>query len=102
MFNGGETDLRAIVSHNVHESVGKYQEGGTAVLSYGKILQQFDREGSGQDDLGLGCWAFMRFIGEDRIITRIICGYSPCQCHRRQHLTNCLEAAQDQADEAAE
>jgi hypothetical protein len=24
------------------------------------------------------------------------------QCHRRQHLTNCLEAAQDRADEAAE
>ena len=33
MFNGGETDLWAIASHNVHESVGKYQEGGTAVLS---------------------------------------------------------------------
>ncbi len=24
------------------------------------------------------------------------------QCHRQQHLTNCLEAAQDQADETAE
>jgi hypothetical protein len=24
------------------------------------------------------------------------------QCHRRQHLTNCLEAAQDRADETAE
>jgi hypothetical protein len=33
MFNGGETDLQAIPSRNVHETVGKYQESGTAVLS---------------------------------------------------------------------
>ncbi len=54
MFNGGETDLRAIASHNIQETVGKYQEGGTAVLSYGNLLQQFNPEGSGRDDLGLG------------------------------------------------
>ena len=78
MFNGGETDLRAIASHNVHESVGKYQEGGTAVLTYGDLLQQLDQEGSGRDDLGLGRWTHMRFVGEDRIVTRVICGYSPC------------------------
>jgi len=78
MFNGGETDLRAIASHNVHESVGKYQEGGTAVLSYGNLIQQFDPEGSGRDDLGLGRWTYMRFVGVARIVTRVICGYSPC------------------------
>ena len=101
MFNGGETDLRAIASHNVHESVGKYQEGGTAMLIYGNLLQQFDTEGSGRNDLGLGRWIYMRFTGEDRIVTRIICGYSPCankkknsgtvyQQHRR-HLINKLK-----------
>ena len=74
MFNGGETDLGAIASHNVHETVGKYQEGGTAVLSYGNLLQQFDPEGSGRDDLGLGRWTYMRFVGDDRIVTRVICG----------------------------
>ena len=73
----------AITSHNVHESVGKYQEGGTAVLSYGNLLQKFDLEGSGRDDLGLGCWTHMRFVGEDRIVTRIICGYSPCANKRK-------------------
>jgi hypothetical protein len=78
MFNGGETDLREIASHNVHKSVGKYQEGGTVVLSYGNLLQYFNPEGSGRNDLGLGCWTYMRFVGEDRIVTRVICGYSPC------------------------
>jgi hypothetical protein len=53
---GGETDLRGIASHNVHETVGKYQEGGMAMMSYGNLLQQFDPEGSGHDDLSLGCW----------------------------------------------
>jgi hypothetical protein len=65
-------------SHNVHENVGKYQEGGTAMMNYGNLLQQFDPEGSGRDDLGLGRWTYMRFVGDDRIVTRIICGYSPC------------------------
>ena len=78
MFNGGETDLRAIASHNIHDLVGKYQEGGTAVLSYGNLLQYFNLEGSGRDDLDLGRWTYMRFVGEDRIVTRVICGYSPC------------------------
>ncbi len=101
MFNGGETDLQVIASHNAHESVGKYQEGGTAVLSYGNLLQQFDPEGSGCDDLGLGCWTYMRFVGEVRIVSRVICSYSPCankkkdsgtvyQQHRR-HLINRLK-----------
>ena len=101
MFNGGETDLRVIASHNAHESVGKYQEGGTAVLSYGNLLQYFNPEGSDRDDLGLGRWTYMRFVGEDRIVTRVICRYSPCankkkdsgtvnQQHRR-HLINKLK-----------
>jgi len=34
MFNGGETDLRAIASHNVHKSVGKY-------LNTKRVAQQF-------------------------------------------------------------
>ncbi len=71
------------------------------MLIYGNLLQQFDTEGSGRDDLGLGCWTYMRFTGKDRIVTRIICGYAPCankkknsgtvyQQHRR-HLINKLK-----------
>ncbi len=48
------------------------------MLSYGNLLQQFDQEGSGRDDLGLSRWTHMRFVGEDRIVTRVFCGYSPC------------------------
>ena len=66
MFNGGETNLRAIASHNVHESVGMYQEGGTAMLVYGTLLQQYDTEGSGRNDLGLGRWTYTRLSVKTR------------------------------------
>ena len=33
MFNGGETELRAVAAHNVHENVGRIQEGGTEFFS---------------------------------------------------------------------
>ncbi len=90
MFNVGETDLRVIASHNVHETAGKYQEGGTAVLNYCNLLQQFDPGGSGRDDLGLGRWSYMRFVGNDRIVTRVICGYSSCANNsKNQGLSGC-------------
>ncbi len=45
MFNRGETDLQAIALNNAHKEVGKFQEGGTAMMTYGDLIQQFDPEG---------------------------------------------------------
>jgi hypothetical protein len=78
MFNGGETELRAIASHNRNEDAGKFQEGGTAMMVYGNLIQQFDPEASGQDDLGLGRWTCMLFCGTNNTVTRVICRYCPC------------------------
>ena len=100
MFNGGETDLRVIAAHNANEDAGKFQEGGTVMLVYGDLIEQFDSKGSGQDDLGLGRWTFMKFTGGKGVVTRVICGYLPYsnkkkdsgtvyQQHRR-HLINNL------------
>ncbi len=52
MFNGGETELRAIAAHNVNKVTGKFQEGGTAMLVFGNLIEQFAPEGSEQDNLG--------------------------------------------------
>ncbi len=78
MFNGGETELRAIASHNKNKEARKFQEGGTAMIVYGDLVQQFDPEESGWDDLGLGRWTHMKFKGDNNISTRVICGCSPC------------------------
>jgi hypothetical protein len=47
MFNGGETELRAIAAHNVNKDTGKFQGGETAMLVFGNLIEQFDPEGSG-------------------------------------------------------
>ncbi len=47
MFNGGETELRAIAAHNINKDAGKFQEGGTAILAFGDLIEQFDPNSSG-------------------------------------------------------
>jgi hypothetical protein len=78
MFDGGEMELRVITAHNANEEAGKFQEGGMAMLVFGDMIEQFDPEGLGLVDQVLGWWAFLIFSGEDRVMTRVICSYSPC------------------------
>jgi len=61
MFNGGETEIRTQVGHNVHKNVGRTQQGGTGLLLYGPLINQYDFEASGKDDTGLGRWVVMVF-----------------------------------------
>ncbi len=83
LFNGGETDLRVIAAQNVNKDTGKFQEGGTAMLVFGDLIEQFDPEGLGRDDLGLRWWTFMKFTGGEGVVTQVICGYSPCSNKKR-------------------
>ena len=78
MFNGGEAEIRTITGHNVHENVARRQQGGTSLLLYGDLIDYYDFEGSGKDDTGLGRWVHMAFQGSEGIVTRVVCGYSPC------------------------
>ena len=59
MFNGGEAEIRTICGHNVHENVGRTQQGGTSLMLYGPLIDQYDFEASGKDDAGLGRWVVM-------------------------------------------
>ena len=80
MFNGGESEVRSIAGHNVHESdCGQRQQGGTGLVLNGPLIEQFDFEASGKDDTGLGRWVTMVFRGQDGLTTRVICGYNPCK-----------------------
>ena len=40
MFRGGEAEIRTVAGHNVHENVSRFQEGGTAALLYGPLIEQ--------------------------------------------------------------
>ena len=78
MFTGGEADIRSVAAHNVHENVGEFQEGGTALLAYGPIIEHHDLKGSCKDETGLGRWVVMTLVGEEGRKTKLVCGYNPC------------------------
>ena len=84
MFNGGEAEIRSVVGGNTHEKGGsKVQQGGTGMLLYGGLIDQYDFEASGKDETGLGRWVHMVLQGEDGIRTRFVCGYNPCPSGKR-------------------
>ena len=78
LFNGGEADVRSVVAHNVHENIGKTQEGGTSMLLFGPLTEYLDMSEGGKDESGLGRWVVMTLKGSNETITRIVCGYNPC------------------------
>jgi uncharacterized protein (UPF0332 family) len=93
-----EAKLETIEANNIHENVGRVQEGGTAILAYDEIAGFLDKKNSGKDGTGLGRWSYMRFAGEDGHATRVVCAYNPCynnkqgsntvyQQHRRYFIT---------------
>jgi len=80
LFRGGEADIRTVAAHNKHEGreLDSVQEGGTAMVLFGNLIEQFDMEESGRDESGLGRWVVMTFRGEGGRTTRIVCSYNPC------------------------
>ena len=73
MFRGGEAEIKTVAVHNANENVDRTQEGGTSLLCYGPLIEQYDFEHSGKDGTGLGRWVVM-----GGMVTRVICGYNPC------------------------
>lgn len=90
MFKGGEAEIRSVSAHNVHEGkdVGRTQEGGTAMLLYGTLIEQYDSTESGRDPSGLGRWVVMTLQGRNGIRTRFVCGYNPCYNNKPKSRTS--------------
>jgi hypothetical protein len=97
LFKGGEAALQSVVAHNVHENIGRVQEGGTSLLLFGPLTEQLDNDQPGKDELGMGRWSVMMLQGNG-VRTRVVCGYNPCynknqyssttyQQHRRYFIT---------------
>jgi hypothetical protein len=77
LFKGGDAGIHSIVAHNVHENIGKIQQGDTGLIMFGHLTQQIDGNESGKDPSGLGRWTVMTLQG-DGVRTHIVCGYNPC------------------------
>ena len=79
MLNGGECKIRLVAGLNVHEKkCGRVQQGGTCILLYGSLIDQYDFKASGKDNTGLGRLVSIVLRGADGIKTRMMCGYNPC------------------------
>ncbi len=78
LFKGGKAPIQSIAAHNVHENVGRIQQGGTSLLLFGHLTQQLDPNESGKDPIGLGRWSVVTLQGNG-VQTCIICGYNPCR-----------------------
>ena len=88
MSRGGEAEIRSIAAHNVHENVGRDQEGGKSMLLNVPLVDQYDFEHSGKDDTGLGRWVVMVFQGFEGIKTRIVYGYNSCYKNNMESRTS--------------
>ena len=58
------------------------------MLLFGSLIQQFDADHSGKDDIGLGRWCYMTFYGSEGIKTRVVCGYNPCYNKKKESNTS--------------
>ncbi len=61
LFKGGEALIRSVVAHNVHENIGKLQEGGTSLMVIGSLTEYIENNQPGKDETGLGRWSVMTF-----------------------------------------
>ncbi len=87
LFKGGEAPIQSIAAHNVHENVGRIQQGRTSLPLFGHLTQQLDPSKSGKAPTGLGRWSVMTLQG-DGVWTQIICGYDPCSNNKLNNRTS--------------
>ena len=60
IFNGGETKIWAVTTHNVHKNMGKLQEGGALLMMFGPLIEHLNGSGSKKDESRLGRWVVMK------------------------------------------
>ncbi len=77
LFEGGKAAIQSAVAHNTHKNIGRVQEGGTSLLSFGALTEQLAHDEPGKDKTGIGCWSLMMLKG-DGVQTRVVCNYNPC------------------------
>ncbi len=56
LFGGGEADVRSIVDHNVHENMGRVQEGSTSMLMFGPLIEYLDVSEGGKRNVVGSSW----------------------------------------------
>ena len=69
--------VRISSSNNRHETIERFQYGGTAVATFDEAAHRV--KVTGGDTTGLGRWSWILFEGRNKFFTRIISAYVPCK-----------------------
>jgi hypothetical protein len=76
---------RAVVANNVHQNVGRVQEGGTGIVSFSKSTGFITK--MGRDPYGLGRWCWTLYGGSEEHNTRVVVAYNACKNSKKDSRT---------------
>ena len=72
-----EVACRAVAANNVHQNVGRVQEGGTEMVAFGESTGNMLK--TGKDPYGLGRWCWTLYGGSEGHKTRVVVAYNACK-----------------------
>ena len=81
--------IRYIAANNKHESIDKFQWGGTAIVAHDMLANM--TRATGIDDTGLGRWSWIQLERYNNRRVRIISAYNPCRTRTHQFATVCSQ-----------
>ncbi len=70
--------ISTTAGHNTHENISRVQEGGTIMVTTGKLNQFITTTDRDKDPTGLGRWVSTLYLGKGGCSTRVITAYNPC------------------------
>jgi hypothetical protein len=76
-----KVDCRAVAANNVHQNVGRLQEGGMGMVAFGKSTGYITK--TGKDAYGLGRWWWTLYGGSEGHNTRVVVAYNTCKNSKR-------------------
>ena len=78
-------NMRISTTSNRHETIDKFQYGGTALFAYDNMAQMV--RASGSDNTGLVRWSFLQMEGHRNRKVRMISAYNPCRTPTHHYAT---------------
>ncbi len=76
---------RAIAANNIHQNIGRVQEGGTGMIAFGESTGFI--MSTGKDPYGLGQWCWTLYGGRKGHNTRVVVAYNACKNSKKDSRT---------------
>ncbi len=76
---------RAVAANNIHQNVGRVQEGRTGMVSVGESTGFITK--MGRDPYGLGWWCWTLYGGSEGHNTRVVVAYNACNNSKKDSRT---------------